>query len=358
MNYTERQQRLLKLLKSHSLDALLVRKKENILYLTGARGDDAILLVSHRGMFLISDARYKEEYEKFAKNCKFQTAKHKNLYASTGEICTKKRLQRVGFESSNFSHSGYADLKKNLKGKKLLPVKKIVESLRMIKDAEEIKHIRRACKDGCEIMDYALGLIRPGLSERWIKNRVQCRILEKGIEGASFEAIVASGKNASMPHARASEKNIKRGEGIILDLGTINQGYNSDLTRTVFLGRIDRKYRRIYNIVRDAQKKAIEQIKPGIEASHIDCISRQYIAYKGLGRYFIHSLGHGIGLETHEGPSISRNSCSILQKNMVITIEPGIYIPGWGGIRIEDVVLVTKDSCDILTSACRKVLCR
>jgi len=358
MNYAEKQQKLLKLLKSHSLDAFLVIKKENILYLTGARGDDAILLVSHRGMFLISDTRYKEEYEKSAKNCKFQTARHKNLYASAGELCTKKRFKCIGFESSNFSYSGYVDLKKNLKGKKLLPIKRSVESLRMIKDTEEIKHIKRACKDGCKIMDYALGIVRPGISERWIRNRVQCRILEEGIEGASFEAIVASGKNASMPHARASEKNIKKGEGVILDLGTINHGYNSDLTRTVFLGRIDRKYRRIYNIVKDAQKKTIEQIKLGVKASYIDNISRQYITYKGLGKYFIHSLGHGIGLETHEGPSISRNSCSILQENMVITIEPGVYIPGWGGIRIEDVVLVTKDSCDILTSACKKVLCK
>ncbi|NQV04138.1 MAG: aminopeptidase P family protein [Candidatus Omnitrophica bacterium] len=358
MNYAERQLKLLTLLKSHSLDALLVRKKENIFYLTGARGDDAILLVSDRGAFLISDSRYKEEYEKSAKNCKFQIAKHKSFYSCIEGICAKKRLQRIGFESNNFSYSEHVSLKKRLKGKKLLPVKKIVESLRIIKDTEEIKHIRRACKDGCETMNYALGIMRPGLSERWIKNRIECYVLEKGLEGTSFETIVASGKNASMPHARTSEKNIRKGEGVILDLGTINQRYNSDLTRTVFLGRIDRKYRRIYNIVRDAQKKAIEHIKPGIEASYIDNISRQYISHKGLGRYFIHSLGHGIGLETHEDPSISRNSCNMLQKNMVITIEPGIYIPGWGGIRIEDVALVTKDSCDILTSACRKVLCR
>ena len=357
MNHAERQLRLLTLLKSHSLDALLVRKKENIFYLTGARGEDAILLVSDRGVFLISDSRYKEEHEKSAKNCKFQIAKHKSLYICVGEICIKKRLERVGFESGNFSYSEYADLKKHLKGRKPLPVKKIVESLRMIKDTEEIKLLRRACKDGCETMNYALGIIRPGLSERWIKNRIQGYVLEKGIEGTSFETIVASGKNASMPHARASEKNIKKGEGVLLDLGTINQGYNSDLTRTVFLGKIDRKYRRVYNIVRDAQKKAIEQLKSGIDVSYIDNISRQYISNKGLGRYFIHSLGHGIGLETHEGPGISRNSCNVLQKNMVITIEPGIYIPGWGGIRIEDVALVTKDSCDILTSACRKVLC-
>lgn len=358
MNYAERQQKLLKLLKPHSLDAFLVRKKENMLYLTGARGDDAILLASGKDMFLISDSRYKEEYKKSAKNCKFQIAKHKSFYSCIEEICAKKRFKRIGFESSNFSYSEYADLKKRLGSRKLLPIKKIVESLRAIKDTEEIKLLRKACKDGCEIMNYALGIIRPGLSERLIKNRLQCRILEEGIEGASFEVIVASGKNASMPHARASEKSIKKGEGVVLDLGTINQGYNSDLTRTVFLGRIDRKYRRVYNIVRDAQKKAIEHIKPGIKASYIDNISRQYISYKGLGRYFIHSLGHGIGLETHEEPGISRNSRNTLQKNMVITIEPGIYIPGWGGIRIEDAVLVTKDSCDILTSACRKVLCR
>jgi len=145
---------------------------------------------------------------------------------------------------------------------------------------------------------------------------------------------------------------------VVIDLGTMNCGYNSDLTRTVFLGRINRKYSRIYNIVLDAQKKAIESIRPGVTAGYIDNISRQYIINKGFGKYFIHSLGHGIGLEVHEAPRISRNNSTILKKNMVITIEPGIYIPGWGGVRIEDVVLITKNGSEVLTKSNKKLLCR
>ena len=234
----------------------------------------------------------------------------------------------------------------------------MVESLRMIKDKDEIRHITEACKKGCEVMDYALKIAKPPLTEGSIKDKVEVYIAENRIKKAGFDIIVASGKNASMPHASVSGKNIIKGEMVIIDLGTMNYGYNSDLTRTIFLDKINGKYSRIYNIVLDAQKKAIENIKPGIKAKYIDNISRQYISEKGLGRYFVHSLGHGIGLETHEKPHISRNSNAILEKGMTITIEPGVYIPGWGGVRIEDVVLVTKKGCRILTKTCRKTLCR
>jgi Xaa-Pro dipeptidase len=160
-----------------------------------------------------------------------------------------------------------------------------------------------------------------------------------------------------MPHAPISGKNIKKAKMVIIDLGTMACGYNSDLTRTFFMGRIDRKYLNIYNTVLDAQKTAFEHVKPGVEARSLDAISRQYLSNKGLGSYFIHSLGHGIGLEVHEEPSISRNSNIVLRENMVITIEPGVYIPGWGGVRIEDVVIVSKSGCKILTEKC-EALCR
>jgi len=354
MNYSKRQNRLRALLGSRSIGAILVRKKENISYLAGTKGDDAILFFSGRKNFLLTDSRYEEEYRQNVKGCRIVIAAGRDACACIEEISRKARSQRIGFESANFSYSEYTDLKKKLRKAILVPVKGVVESLRTIKDKDEVRLIRKACRDGSDVMNYAMRAVMPGLSEQSVKNRVASYIAKKGIDKAGFDIIVASGKNASLPHASASGKRIKKGEMVVIDLGTINCGYNSDLTRTVFLGRIDRKYLSIYNIVLDAQKKAIENIKPGVPAKYIDRISRQYISNKGLGRYFIHSLGHGIGLEGHEAPRVSKASAGILRKNMTLTIEPGVYIPGWGGIRIEDVALVTENGCEVLTKGCKK----
>ncbi|MDP8230147.1 MAG: aminopeptidase P family protein [Candidatus Gorgyraea atricola] len=302
MNYINRRRKLIRLLESNSLDSLRIKKRQNITYLTGTRDRGVVFFVSHKKTYLVKN----------------------------GAI--PAHLKRI----------------RSKKG--------IVESLRILKDSDELRHIKKACKDGCDIMNYAIRCIVPGISERSVKDKVEQYIIKKGKKRADFDIIIASGRNASMPHAVPSSKKIKEGEMVVIDLGAMNYGYNSDLTRTVFLGRIDRKCLRIYNIVLAAQKRAIEKIRPGIKANYIDNISRQYISKKGLGRYFIHGLGHGIGLETHEGPSISKNSNITLKENMVITVEPGIYMTGWGGIRIEDVVLVTKNGCKVLTSDCKKGL--
>jgi len=358
MNYVDRQKKLLGLLKKKNIDALLIRKRQNIAYLTGTRGEDAILFFSGKERLLITDPRYKEEYIRSIKNCRLMIAEDRGLHAYIAATSKKTHSMRIGFESNNFSYSEYTGLKKTLKKPALVPTKDMVESLRMIKDKDEIRHLKRACREGCCVMNYALKIARPRFSEESIRGQIEAYISKKGTRSADFDIIVASGKNASMPHASVSRRNIAKGEMVIIDLGTIDYGYNSDLTRTVFLDRINHKYSRVYNIVLDAQRKAIEGIRPGVRAKYIDSISRQYIIDKGLGRYFVHSLGHGIGLEVHEKPHISRNSNAILEKGMVVTIEPGVYIPGWGGVRIEDVVLVTKDGCEVLTKGCRKALCR
>lgn len=349
MNYIERQKKLLALLKDKSFDAFLVRKKQNIAYLTNTKGEDALLFVSTKKNFLITDSRYKEEYAKSIKNCQLVILKDKSIYASLGDICKKIGLKRIGFESNSFSYLEYAVLKKELKNKKLIPFRGAVENLRMIKENGEIEHIKKACKDGCGIMNYAIKSLKPGLSEKYVKLGVEEYIIKKGLKRADFDIIVASGKNASMPHASASDKKTRIGEMVVIDLGAMDYGYNSDLTRTVFLGKINRKFLYAHDTVKEAQKRAIEKIKPGIQLKYIDSISREYIRIKGFGQYFLHSLGHGIGLETHEKPAVSSNSDIILKKNMVITVEPGIYIPGWGGVRIEDVVLVTEKGCEVLT---------
>lgn len=354
MRYASRQKKLLKILKSRSLDALIIKKKQNIFYLTGAKGDDAILFVSPKKKLLITDSRYKEEYAKSLKKCLLKVVKYSEAASSIKDICKKTNSRRIGFESKSFSYSEYTALKKELKNKRLVPARDIVESLRIVKDDQEVKCIKKACKIGCKIMNHAIKILKPFDSEERVKNNIDAYIAKNGFKKADFEIIVASGKRACMPHASASTKIIRRGDMVVIDLGAMNCGYNSDLTRTVFLGRIEQKYRRIYSIVLAAQKKAIESIRPGIKAKYIDHISRQYILDRGLGKYFNHNLGHGIGLEVHEKPAISRNSNVVLEKNMIFTVEPGIYIPGYGGVRIEDDVLVTKTGCEILTSSTKK----
>jgi len=333
----------------NSLDAFLIKKRQNISYLTGTRGEGALLFVSRKKDFLLTDSLYDEEYKKSLKGRSLPVIKDMDVYAALRGVCGKTGSRRIGFEPDSISYENYSNLKKQLRGMTLFPLRQAIEDLRSVKDRGEIERVKKACLTGCDAMRHALSLLKPGIREIEVKNRVKEYILRKGIDLADFEIIVAFGKHCSMPHASASSEILRRHEMAMVDLGTRREGYNSDLTRTVFLGRINARFSHIYGIVLEAQKKAIAAVRPGVVSKDIDAISRKHITDKGLGRYFIHSLGHGIGLETHEEPRISPKSRVILRKNMVMTIEPGVYIPGWGGVRIEDVVMVTEKGCEVLT---------
>jgi len=354
MNYIQRQGKIVDSLKKERVQAFLVRKKENIAYLTGARGDDAVLFVSPKNKILITDSRYEEEYKRFARGCSVAIAKNKNLGQAVSEACAKADLRRIGFEAGNFTYEGYLNLKKTLGKRTLIPLVQTVENIRIVKDNHEINYIRQACKNGAILMNYAINNIKEGVTENRLKLMIEVHALKNNFNLAGFDIIIASGKNASLPHAAASGKAIGKQQMVIIDLGAMYSGYNSDLTRTVFLGRISHKYLRIYEIVLAAQLKAIEKLKPGVYAKDIDAVSRQYISDRGMGSFFLHSLGHGIGRETHEIPAISQNSNVRLEKGMVVTIEPGVYISGWGGVRIEDTVLITEKGCEVLTKGAIK----
>ena len=354
MNYIDRQNKLIAYLKKESVDTFLIRKKENIAYLTGSRGEDAILFISPEKNILITDSRYKEEYKKSAKRCSVNASENKNSLEIIKQFCAETHSTSIGFEADNFTYQGYALLKKCLGKRKLIPLTHVVENLRAVKDKIEIHNIRQACKYGAHLMNYAVKALKPGISENSVKRSIEAYALKNNFTLASFDIIIASGANASMPHAAASDKIIKRQDMVTVDLGAMYCGYNSDLTRTVFLGKINHKYLHIYEIVLAAQAIAIKSLRPGVYAKDIDAVSRRYISDRGMGSFFLHSLGHGIGRETHEIPAISQNSNVKLEKGMVITIEPGIYIPGWGGVRIEDTVLITENSCEVLTKGAIK----
>ncbi|MDO8603047.1 MAG: Xaa-Pro peptidase family protein [Candidatus Omnitrophota bacterium] len=354
MKYKDRQKKLIKFLINERLDAFLIRKKENIAYLSGARGDDSILFMSPEKNTLITDSRYEEEYKKSAVKCSIRITKNKKPGQVMADLCAETNSRAIGFEADHFSYQGYASAKKLLGSRKLIPLTNVIENIRAIKDEGEIQNIRQACDDGAKLMNYAVKIIKPDVSENSVKRSIEGYALKNNLKLADFNIIVASGKNSSMPHASASDKIINRREMVTIDLGAMYCGYNSDLTRTVFLGTINHKYLHIYTIVLAAQSIAIENLKPGVYAKDIDAVSRQYISDRGMGSFFLHSLGHGIGRETHEIPAISQNSKIRLAKGMVITVEPGVYIPGWGGVRIEDTVLITKNGCEILTKGAVK----
>jgi len=354
MNYIDRQNTLIAYLKKKSIGAFLIRKKENIAYLTGSRGEGAILFISPKKNILITDSRYEEEYKKSAVKCSVRIAKNQFLGEIIKEICIEACSRLIGFEADNFTYQGYLNFKKQLGKIKLIPLTHIVENMRMLKDKSEIQLIRQACKYGAKLMNYAVKIAKPGISENSVKRAIEAYALKNNFSLADFDIIVASGANASMPHAAASERSIKKQEMVIIDLGAMHCEYNSDLTRTVFLGKINHKYLHIYNIVLASQSIAIEILKPGVYAKDIDAVSRQYISDRGMGSFFFHSLGHGIGRETHEIPAISQSSEIKLEKGMVVTIEPGVYIPGWGGVRIEDTALITENGCEVLTKGAVK----
>lgn len=230
-----------------------------------------------------------------------------------------------------------------------------IDHLRNIKDEKEIKNIKKACDIASKAYKHILDFVKPGMREVEVSNEIESFMKSLGASKVSFDTIVASGIRGSMPHGTASNKIINEGDFVTIDYGCIYGGYCSDITRSFLVGDSNKKLEKVYRIVKEAQEAAIKMVKAGIRASEVDKAARNYIESKGYGKYFTHSTGHGVGIVVHDPISVSSKSDMILQENMVITIEPGIYIPNVGGIRIEDDVLVTKDGCKVLTSACKRL---
>jgi Xaa-Pro aminopeptidase len=237
-----------------------------------------------------------------------------------------------------------------------VPVDALVDHLRAIKDPSEVDRIRAAARLGSEVMEEAIRLIRPGVTELDIASEINFRMRRKGASGESFESIVAAGARSALPHARPTSRRIGKNELVVLDMGAILRHYCSDLTRTVHVGRASAKVRRWYHAVLEAQAAAKDVVKAGVTSGAVDGAARGVLQRKGLGRYFVHSTGHGIGLEIHEEPRLARAQKNVLEAGNVVTLEPGVYVEGVGGIRIEDDVLVTSRGAEILTTASREFL--
>ena len=336
-----------------SLDGFLASKEANVSYLTAYTSRDSYLLVSPKASYYITDFRYLEEARENIKGVK--VLGYKNLFKDIAVLAKKLKIRRLGFEAKSLNFAEYSRIKEYLSPKiKLIDTFNLVESLRQIKSPEEIGCLKEAIRITAKAFSFLKSYLRPGLKELEIAAELERFIRFEGAKTSAFSIIVASGPNSSLPHAPISERKLKTNDSILIDMGVEASGYKSDLTRVFLLGRITLAQYKIYKIIQEAQNKAIEAIKPNVQINTLDQAARKFIAKSGYGKYFGHSLGHGIGLEVHEEPSISSKNKSPLKEGMVFTIEPGIYIPGRFGIRLEEMVLVNKKGAEVLSGAIDK----
>ena len=336
--------------KEKNLDAFLVTDLTNIRYLTGFTGSNALLVLTHKNIVLITDVRYQEQVKKETRKCKIIISDH-GLFESLYKNNILTKAQTVGFEGSNLIFNTAQKMKILFKPIKFIPFNDFIENISLQKDESEISATIKAIEISDKVFSDMLGIVKPGMTELDISAEISYKIKKHGAEEESFKTIVASGINSSMPHAQPTNKRLKNDESLLMDFGATVRGYRSDMTRTIYFGNVSQKFIEIYNIVLNAQTIAIEHVKSGISCSDLDGVARDYIAHSGYGDFFKHSLGHGVGLRIHENPRMSAISKDVLKENMIITIEPGIYLPNKYGIRIEDNILVQKNGYKNLTKS-------
>ncbi len=339
---------LVKRLNKKTIDGILITKEQNCSYLSGFTGSDSSLFITPSKKFFLTDSRYtvqaKRELEGFELiECK------KPFFRYILQLCKDLKVKRLGFESTNLSFDQFSKLKKLVGKVKFIPTIGIVEDLRKIKTKEELLLIKNCINVTLSCLNFIKKSLKAGLREKDFAAMLDNFIKTKGGDRPAFDTIVASGANSIMPHSIVSSRKITKDDSVLVDFGVRLCGYNSDLTRVFSLGKINVYYKKLYKSIIEAQRVAIEKIKPGVRACDIELSVRNFLKAKGLEKFFGHSLGHGVGREVHELPRISTQSKEILQPNMVFTIEPGIYIPNLAGFRKEDMVVVTKSGCEVLT---------
>jgi len=318
-----------------------------------------MLLVKQEGSVFFTDVRYDIQAHEEVKAAKVVIAR-KSPLAALGELLSKRKRswgRTLGIESEHFTVLEKKRLSALIpSGIRLKDAPSMIERFRMVKDEDEISLIRNAVQLGAQIFDRGLEVMRPGVREVEVAAEMELAARRAGADGMSFDTIIASGTRSALPHGRASTQAIRPGAFVVCDFGVILSGYCSDETRTVWVGSVAGDARRAYGAVREAQQAAIDAVRPGITVGEVDAAARKLLKKAGLGRYFTHSTGHGVGLEIHESPRVANGQKDVLQPGMVITLEPGVYFPGKWGVRIEDMVAVTAGGCEVLTPTSKELL--
>ncbi|MEG0294637.1 M24 family metallopeptidase [Enterococcus sp.] len=342
-------------MKEEGLAAFLVTSPYNLRYLTNFTGSAGLAVITLNKAYFITDFRYTEQAAEQAQG--FEIIKQQgSIFAEVAAICQKEELATLAFEENHLTFSEYEALEDVVIESGLVPVSGMIETLREVKDEQEIALIQKACVIADQGFTYIIERIKPGMSEIEVANELDFYMRSLGATSVSFDTIVASGVRSAMPHGVASAKIIEQGDMITLDFGCYYEGYVSDMTRTFAIGDPGEKLREIHQIVLDAQLKVNAVAKPGMTGIELDAVARDYIASHGYGEAFGHSTGHGIGLEVHEGPNVSFRAEKAFVEGNIITNEPGIYLPGIGGVRIEDDLLITATGNKVLTHSPKELI--
>jgi Xaa-Pro aminopeptidase len=341
---------------ARSLDCLVVTHPANWYYLTGFTGESGALIITGNGTTLLTDGRFTVQAKEETNGLRIELQKG-SLYPAVGEFLRKEKLSNLGFDPEQMTVVQWKAIKKGAGANcKSVEAGGIVEALRRRKDAGELAAMRKAAVLADEVMECAIKMLRPGVRENEVGAEIEYQMRKRGAQGPSFETIVASGPRAALPHARPTAKRLRKNELVVLDLGVILGNYCSDMTRTVYMGQAPRRVRGWYGAVQEAQAAGVAAVKAGVTCGEVDGATREVLKKSGLEQYFVHSTGHGLGLEVHEEPRIARGQEFRLEPGNVITIEPGVYVEGTGGIRIEDDVVVSAKGSEVLTRVERDLI--
>lgn len=337
--------RVQEILKKQSIGAILISNGKNMRYISGFTGETGYVYISEKRHAILTDFRYTIHAENEAPDYEVITIGTGGYIEVINQLIKEDQIDRLGFESEDVNFASYEHLKAKLEVKDFVPVKDDIARLRRIKTTQELEYLKRAEAIGDEVFTEILSFIKPGMTEIEIAAKIEYLLKMQGAEGISFNPIVASGINSSMPHAIPGRKRIEQGEFLTMDFGCLYEGYCSDMTRTIVIGKASQKQKDVYNTVLEAQLAALDFIKAGYQGKAVDKVARDIIYKAGYEGCFGHGLGHSVGLDIHENPRLSMAEEEIILAGMIETVEPGIYIKGFGGVRIEDMVVVTEDGC-------------
>jgi len=332
---------------ANEIDGMLVTSPENVRYLCGFSGTEGTLLIAHDRGFFLTDGRYTTQARSEVNG--FPVITFKEKWERIGSLAARLKITCLGYEARHVSVAMLCEIEKHAGKRSLRPVSTELDSLRARKDPGEIRLLKKAARIASDSLVEVLPLVRPGMREIELAAELEYRMRRNGGQGCAFPTIVASGKRSALPHAATTERRIKPGDLLVIDYGTLYEGYCSDETCTFIVGKPGSRQKKLYTLVKKAHDLAIEALAAGQNARNIDAAARAYLDKHGFGTYFTHGTGHGVGLNVHEHPSVSTASDTVLKNSMVVTIEPGLYIPGWGGIRIEDTLVVRRGGCAHIT---------
>lgn len=349
MNYATRIHNLRAAMGALHLQAFAVTHLTNVRYLSGYTGTAGMLLCLPDTTYFLTDFRYRTQAASQVGDLAHIVIADKGMWKEAAKLLKKHGVERVGFEAEHTSVAAHEDIGRTIAPTRTVAATGTVEKLRLIKEEDELVIMREAARIADKAFAHALNLLKPGISELEVANQIELKIRELGGQGTSFDTIVASGTRSALPHGVASEKLLEKGDMVTIDMGARFAGYCSDMTRTVCLGKASKRHKEIYALTHRAQVAASAAMRPGFGCKAADAVAREIITEAGYGEYFGHGLGHGVGMDIHEQPRLSKLGKGKLAAGMVVTSEPGIYLPEWGGVRIEDMLVITPEGVEILT---------